>query len=179
MIEGMGPSSSPYRDGSDAVRARLDDVRARLDELDGQLARHLRPLPIALRRRLDCLRDEAALPPSASADDLVRSERAMGDLEREVDEMLGLAAALQRTVDPVVPPRAVLMRWAGLLTASSTLLVVGVLQLGLGDFMLQAFGVEILRAHAMPFDRLSFEAHRAANGGEAPAHAEWVDPEPR
>lgn len=175
-MDRMGPASSPYRDGSDAVRARLDDVRARLEELDGHLVG--RPLPAILERRLERLRGEAALPASASAEDLVRSERAMGELEREVDEMLGLAAALQRTVDPVVPPRAVLVRWAGLVAASSALLVGAVVQLGMGDFMLQALGVEILRADAMPFDRLSFEAHRAANGGEAPAHAEWVDPEP-
>lgn len=106
-------------------------------------------------------------------------EREAHRLERALDEALGLTAELQRTVDSVLPPAGAMLRWAAMSGLSAALLALVVAQLGLGDFMLQAFGVKVLRATAtMPCDRFSFEAERAARGGQAPPHAEWRDPRP-
>jgi hypothetical protein len=171
--------SSPYRDGRDALRLRFVDLLSRLEEIDEQLEPHMGGLSATLRARLTSMR-RAAAPSNGSAEELVRAERAAVALEREVDEALGLAADLQRAVDSMLPSAVTLARWAGLATLASVLLVVSVVQAGLGDFMLQAFGVKVLRANAaLPCDRFSFEAERAARGGEAPEHAEWVDPEPQ
>ena len=168
---------SPYRDGSDAIRDRLAALKVRLEEVDVQLGRHRRPLPRALKNRIAILR-ELAEPMTVTARDMVRSERALRILEKEIDEALGLAADLQRTVNPLLPKRAVVLRWSAMTLLACGLLFGGVVHLGLGDFMLQAFGVKVMRAYAtMPCERFAFEAERAANGGEDPKHDRWVDPE--
>ena len=174
----MSGHSTPYRDGKGAVRARLEALRVRVGVIDGQLACHGASLSPTLQRRLAELR-RAADPAGDSAHATLCAERAAAELEQRLDEDLGLVADLHRSVNPVLPPTAVGLRWAAMSVLASTILVGGVVLLGFGDFMLQAFGVKVLRANAtMPCDRFSFEAERAARGGEPPDHAQWVDPQP-
>ncbi len=173
----MSPPSSPYRDGSDAARRRLAQLRSSLAEVDAQLAVHAGALPLPLRRKLSQLREQAE-PVGTCFQDLARAEQAAMSLENEVDDALGLAAVLGRSVNPVLPPRTVWARWAARTTLSCTLIVFFVLQAGLADFMLLAFGMKVQRATAtLPCDRLGFEAQRAAGITPTREHAHWVDPE--
>ncbi len=171
----MLAQTSPYRDGRDCVRARLADVRKRLADVDERLAHRTEPLPRSMQARLTRLRTSAE-PASASADDVLRAERCLGDLESQLDEMVSLAADLHRSMKPIWPSRLEVWRWSVRCLLSCAILVTLGSHLGAGDFMLQAFGVKLQRARAtMPCERFSFEAYRAALG-EHPEHAQWVDP---
>jgi hypothetical protein len=148
-------------------------------EVDAQLARHDGVLSPVLRRKLSDRRATAE-PVGSSAEHAICAERSLWALERDMDEALGLAAELRATVNPVLPSLAVVARWAAMTVASCALLVLLVGQLGLGDFVLQAYGVKVLRANAtMPCERVAFEAQRSAGVGPTPKHAQWVDPQSR
>jgi hypothetical protein len=158
---GMTPSS-PYRDGLCPLRVRLADHASRLAELDAALARYRRPLSNLQRRRLARLRRRAT-PAGDTAKGLMDAERALARYGRCIDDSLGLAADLRRTLSPVFPSPVTLLRWAGFVAVALVLLLGAVKQLGLGDFMLQAFGVTVPRLNAdIPCERVAYEATTAA-----------------
>ena len=153
---GMGPIG--YRDGSAALDQRRAEHRVRSRELDDQCSQSARrQLPRKLRRELERLR-AAAEPAGESMQELMAAEKALDAYEDKLDEALGLAAELRRSVEPFVR-RDVLVRWFGFTSLSVVLLSTAVQQAGLGDFMLSAVGVKVLRATAMiPASRLAYEA---------------------
>lgn len=159
----VGMGAIGYRDGSVALEQRRAEHRARSRELDDQCSQSARrQLPRKLRRELERLR-AAAEPAGESMQELMAAEEALDAYEHKLDEALGLAAELRRSVEPFVRPDA-LMRWVGFTTLSVALLSMTVQQAGLGDFMLSAVGVKVLRATAMiPASRLAYEADSHAD----------------
>jgi hypothetical protein len=149
-----------YRDGSEALDQRLAEHRARIAELDDEVPQSTRRLlPRKLRSELEQLRSNST-PAGASARELMDAERALEDYENKLDEALGLAAELRRSVEPVVR-RETLVRWLGFGVLSLVLLVVAIQQAGLGDFMLLALGVKPTRVTTdIPTTRLAYEAER-------------------
>jgi hypothetical protein len=154
--------ASPYRDGLCPLRARLADHQERLAELDARLTRHRRPLSGRQRRRLSRLRRRAT-PRTSSVADVIAAERAALEYAASIDDALGLAAELRRALSPLWPAPATLLRWLGFVAVALVLLCGAVKQLGLGDFMLQAFGVTVPRLYAdIPSERVAYEATVAA-----------------
>jgi hypothetical protein len=150
--------ASGYRDGSVALEQRRAEHRARFRDLDDQCSQSARrQLPSKLRRELERLR-AAAEPAGDGAQELMAAEKALEAYEHKLDEALGLAADLRRSVEPFVR-RDALIRWFGFTSLSIALLSLTVQEAGLGDFMLSAMGVKVLRATAMiPASRLAYEA---------------------
>lgn len=137
-----------------------------------------RRLPKGLQKRLGALRD-ASEPADDSVTALLVAEEAAERYESTVDEALGLAAELGRSVDPVLPRAEVAAKWAGLLLLSTSLLAGAVHQLGLGDFMLRAFGVASKRARdEIPASRVAYEAEPPALPSAAATPARRGHPTP-
>src|SRR5262245_41596461 len=101
-----------YRDGSVALRQRLAEHRARVAELGGEVPESARRhLPRGLRREIERLR-AASEPAGDSARELMAAERALDQYEGKIDEALGLAAELRRSVEPWLR-RDTVVRWLG------------------------------------------------------------------
>ena len=86
------------------------------------------------------------------------AEHAADEYERLLDEALGLGAELRKSVEPMLPRKEVVVRWSGLLALSLAFMLLAVHQVGLGDFMLRAFGIRVHRAA----NELSMEPLRRA-----------------
>ena len=164
-MEGGGQDS--YR--KCALAARRAEHRARLAELDGAAVAHL---PGQLRDELTELRARAE-PGDDTVAALQRAERAADAFETQLDEDLGLAADLFRSMNPILPRRRVLFRWAGFAAGAVALVTVAGTQLGLDDFMLRAMGVKVQKAGvAIPTGRLEYQAEKleaVARAHERPA----------
>lgn len=138
---------SAYRRRQEALKERRHALEARLTEIDAELegVPSSWRFPKGLRQRLGELRS-AAVPDDESVEALVVAERAAETFEETLDEALGLGAELRKSVDPLLPRKETVVRWMGFASLSLTLLLVGVHQLGLADFMLRAVGVKVQRA---------------------------------
>ncbi|MEQ9324966.1 MAG: hypothetical protein RIF41_37710 [Polyangiaceae bacterium] len=139
--------SSAYRERQEALRDRREALARRLDELDQELggAPSSRRLPTVLRSRLEDLRVRAT-PTDESVESLQVAELAADRFEDTLDEALGLGAELRKSVDPILPRKESLVRWAGFATLSLVVMFAMVYELGMSDFMLRAFGVKVSRA---------------------------------
>jgi hypothetical protein len=161
--------SHGYRDQAQVLHERHSELRGRVCELDDEAPPSMRRrLPAKLRSELSELR-AASEPVDNSVESLMMAEQAVEQYERKLDEALGLAAELGRSVNSFIPRRGEIVRWAGFSAASVALMMLVVQQLGLWDFMLQAVGVRVLRASAdIPSARVSFQAAPWLSKGETP-----------
>lgn len=134
-----------YRDTSEALGDRSQALRHRLAELDAEAPSSVRGLPPPVAARLAELRREAELPagPAPGAAAVQRAEEAVLAYETALDEALGLHAQLQKSVGGVIPDGRTVGRWAGFAATALVGLTGAVYELGLGDFMLRAFGAEV------------------------------------
>jgi hypothetical protein len=157
-----------YRDGSAALSERMAEHRARVAEIDEEVPQSARRrLPRKLRRELEQLRS-ASDPCAESASELMSAEHAVELYEAKLDEALGLAAELRRSVEPVVR-REALLRWAGFGALALLILMLVVRQAGLGDFMLLAIGVKVHRiSEELPTARFAYEAEVLHHETEKP-----------
>lgn len=139
--------SSAYRERQEALRDRREALARRLDELDHELdgVPSSRRLPRVLRARLDDLRGRAT-PTDDSVESLQIAEHAADRVEETLDEALGLGAELRKSVNPILPRKESIARWAGFASLSLVALFALVYEFGLSDFMLRAFGVKVHRA---------------------------------
>ena len=155
----MAMGGHGYRDQARALDERRSELRGRVAELDDEAPPSMRRrLPAKLRDELTQLRVDSE-PLDDSAESLMSAECAVERYEQKLDEALGLAAELGRSLDSFIPRRGEVVRWAGFSAASVALMMLVVQQLGLADFMLQAVGVRVLRASAdIPAARVSFQA---------------------
>jgi hypothetical protein len=159
--------ASGYRDRPSALFERRCRHRQRIGQLDGEAkGRSRRRLDRRARRRLQELRHQAE-PEDDSVAALVAAEGAADDYERLLDESLGLGAELRKSVRPILPPREVWLRWAGFAAVSLSVLLLGVHEFGMGDFMLRALGVRVLRLDAGVSAEALGHAHVLLHDAEA------------
>ena len=139
--------SSAYRERQQALRERREALARRLEGLDEELTGvpSSRRLPKVLRSRLEDLRHKAT-PTDESVESLQVAERAADRFGETLDEALGLGAELRKSVEPILPRKESLIRWAGFASLSLVVLLAVVHELGLTDFMMRAFGVKVSRA---------------------------------
>lgn len=136
-----------YRTAQSALAHRREEHLARLQRIDEEQPISHRRLSRPLQQRLADLRDEAQ-PQDETAASLFHAEEAVDRYEAKLDEALGLSAEMRKWMNPVLPRRRDVLRWASFTLAAVVSIAATVHYLGLTTFMYRALGGEL--AHARP-----------------------------
>lgn len=134
-----------YRTAQSALADRREEHLTRLQRIDGEQPISHRRLSRPLLRDLEALREEA-VPGDETVASLFQAEEAVDRYEAKLDEALGLNAQMRKWMNPVLPRRTDVFRWATFTLAAVVSMVAAVYYLGLTSFMYRALGGEQARA---------------------------------